>query len=322
MNISPMKLSPMKLSPMKLSHVNISYMKGKLPLLACMAVLYFPAVEAKTPIEESRPIAADGLVEIDNLAGRIEITAWDKPEVHISGELGEDVEKLEIEESSAGVKIRVRNRQDQRNVDETFLRLQVPATVSVEAESVSADLAVHGLTGASVVFNTVSGDLVAEVQTQRLEVETVSGDVRFAGATPRASVETVSGEINLRGIEGEIAISTVSGDASMTGSHISRGRFETVSGDLQLTLDLAERGRLNVESMSGDVQLHLPSGQQAEYTAQSFSGDIESDFGEVSGNSHGPGHSLSFQAGDNGATIQIESFSGDISITGPNITAP
>jgi DUF4097 and DUF4098 domain-containing protein YvlB len=280
-------------------------------------VLYFPAAAAETPIEESRAIAADGLVEIDNMAGGMEITAWDKPEVHISGGLGEDVEKLEILESSAGLKIRVRNRQDQRRVDETFLRLQVPATVSVEAESVSADLAVHGLTGDSLVFNTVSGDLAAQVQTRRLEVETVSGDVSFTGTAPRVSVETVSGEINLQGIEGEIAISTVSGDASMQGSRVDRGRFETVSGDLQLTLDLAERGRLNVESMSGDLQLQLPSGQQAEYTAQSFSGDIQSDFGEVSGNSDGPGQSLSFLAGDNGATIQIESFSGDIKITAP-----
>jgi hypothetical protein len=45
----------------------------------------------------------------------------------------------------------------------------------------------------------------------------------------------------------------VSGDVSMVGSRIARGRFETVSGDLQLSLDLAERGRLNAESMSGDV---------------------------------------------------------------------
>ncbi|MSQ97710.1 MAG: sigma-70 family RNA polymerase sigma factor [Xanthomonadales bacterium] len=85
---------------------------------------------------------------------------------------------------------------------------------------------------------------------------------------------------------------------------------------------LPERARLTVASMSGDVRLQLPSGQQAEYTAQTFSGDIESGFGEVSGNSRGPGHSLSLHAGDNGATIQIESFSGDINITGPNITAP
>jgi len=302
---------------MNISRMSMSDTKIRFLLLACAAVLYFPGVEAKTPIEESRPISADGLVEIDNMAGRIEVTAWDKAEVHISGELGEGVEKLEIQESSAGVKIRVRNRQDQRNVDETSLLLQVPATVSLEAESVSADLTVHGLTGASVVFNTVSGDLAAEVQTQRLEVETVSGDVSFSGTVPRASVETVSGKINLRGIEGEIAITTVSGDASMTGSHIDRGRFETVSGDLQLTLDLAERGRLNVESMSGDVRLHLPAGQEAEYTAQSFSGDIESDFGKVSGNSRGPGHSLSFHAGDNGATIRVESFSGDINVTAP-----
>ncbi len=287
----------------------------KLALMVGTVVLYCAAVEAKTPIDESRPIAADGLVEIDNLAGNIEITTWDKPEVHISGELGDGVEKLEIQESSAGVKVRVHNLQDSNHVSETILRLQLPATVSVEAESVSADMAADGLNGASLVFTTVSGDLSAAAQTRLLDVETVSGDVSFSGTAPRASVETVSGEIQLQGIEGEIAVSTVSGDVSMTGSQIGRGRFETVSGDLQLTLDVADRGRLNVQSMSGDVQLHLRAGQQAEYTAQSYSGDIHSDFGNASADSRGRGQSLSFQAGENGASIQIESFSGDLSIT-------
>lgn len=290
-------------------------MNIKFSLLVWAAVLYFPAVEAKTPIDETRPIAADGLVEISNLAGSIEITAWNKSEVHVSGELGEDVEQLEIEKSAAGVKIRVRNREDQRTVDETILRVQVPATVSLEVESVSADMAADGMNGASLVFNTVSGDFAATVQTQRLDVETVSGDVEFSGTVARADVETVSGEINLQGLEGEIGISTVSGDVSLIGSHLHRGKFETVSGDLQLTLDVADRGRLHVQSMSGDVRLQLPAGQQAEYSAQSYSGDIESDFGAVSGNSNGPGHSLSVEGGDNGASIQIESFSGDVSIT-------
>jgi DUF4097 and DUF4098 domain-containing protein YvlB len=290
-------------------------MNIRLSLLACAAVLNFSAVEAKTPIDENRPIAADGLVEIDNLAGSVEVATWDKLEVQVSGELGEDVEKLEIQESATGVKIRVRNPQNQRNVDETILRLLVPATVSVQAESVSADLTVRGLNGNSLALGTVSGDLTADVRTQRLEVESVSGDISFAGATPRASVETVSGEIDLHGIEGEVAISTVSGDVSMAGSRIARGRFETVSGDLQLSLDLVERGRLNAESMSGDVQLRLPAAQQAEYTAQSYSGVIQSDFGQVSGNSHGPGQSLSFQQGENGATIQVESFSGNVTIS-------
>jgi len=145
----------------------------------------------------------------------------------------------------------------------------------------------------------------------------VSGDIGFAGATPRASVETVSGEINLSGIEGEVSIGTVSGDVILAGSRIARGRFETVSGDLRLTLDLAERGRLNAESMSGDVRLQVPAGQQAEFSAQTYSGDIASDFGEPQGNARGPGYSLSFRQGENGATIQVESFSGDISITAP-----
>jgi DUF4097 and DUF4098 domain-containing protein YvlB len=312
-----MKNGPTKSNLGKSNHGNSRRVRSAVFLLFGSAILYFSAAEANTQIDESRPIAADGLVEIDNLAGSIEITTWDKPEVHISGELGARVEKLEIQESSAGVKIRVRNNKGQRNVDETNLRLQVPSTVSVQAESVSANLDIRGLNGNSLSFDTVSGDVFMEAKVQRLDIESVSGDVSFDGAAPRASVETVSGEINLHGIEGEITISTVSGDVSMTGSHIGRGRFETVSGDLHLTLDVADRGRLNAQSMSGDVRLQLPSGQQAEYSAQSYSGDIDSDFGKVTGNSPGPGHSLSFQQGDNGATIEIESFSGDINITTP-----
>jgi hypothetical protein len=67
--------------------------------------------------------------------------------------------------------------------------------------------------------------------------------------------------------------------------------------------------------MSGDVRLILPSAQEAEFTAQTYSGDIDTDFGQPGGSSRGPGKSFSFREGNNGASIRIESFSGDISIS-------
>lgn len=280
------------------------------------ALLFVMTCQAGSTVDQTRALAAGGLVQVDNLAGSIEFTAWDKAEIGISGELGDDVEELEVLESSSGIQIRVRNHRNQRNVEETHLRLQVPVAASVEAESVSADISLSGLRGGSIVFNSVSGDLLIDAATPRVEMESVSGDVTFRGATSRAEVETVSGEIDLRGIAGEIMISTVSGDVSLSGNRIDRGRFETVSGDLDLQLNVPDGGRVNAQSMSGDVSLTLPTGQQAEYAAQTYSGEIRTDFGTVTAESGGAGSSLSWREASNGATIEIESFSGDIYITG------
>ncbi len=284
-------------------------------LLAAAALMMLPGAYANSPIEESRPMPMDGLLQVENPAGSIEITTWDKAEVHITGDLGGDVEQLEILESSSGVQVRVHNRENRRNVDESHLHLQIPASASVEAESVSADISVQDLHGESLLLNSVSGDQKIEAHTKRLEAESVSGDVTFRGQAPRASVETVSGEIDVQGIEGEIRISTVSGDVELTAAQIDRGRFETVSGDLEMQLDVSNGGRVNVQSMSGDVRLALPAAQQAEFTAQTYSGDLHSDFGSVKEAGHRPGKTFSWREGNNGATIRIESFSGDIKIS-------
>lgn len=280
----------------------------------CFSIAVSSSLEAKTAVDENRDIASDGVLQVENLAGTVEITAWDQPGVHIGGELGKDVEKLEIQETSSGLKVRVRNRKNQRNVDETHLLLSVPATVSLVFESVSSDLRVNGLESESVDFQSVSGDLTAQVRMQRIEVETVSGDLVLSGLTQRASISSVSGDVELAGVTDELDISTVSGDVVVTDSQIIRGGIQTVSGDLTISLEVADRGRLNIESMSGDVRLQLPKAQQAEITAQTYSGNISSDFGDISEQSRGSGKSLHVTVGDNGSLIEVESFSGNIQL--------
>jgi len=153
-----------------------------------------------------------------------------------------------------------------------------------------------------------------EASPQRIDLHSVSGDVEFSGEVSRSSVETVSGEITLHGLSGEIVVSTVSGDVSMTDGEFDRARFEAVSGDLKLELTLKDGGRLTSDSMSGDLMLRLPSDQQARFSAQTFSGSIQSDFGKSARVSRGPGSMLEYHEGSNGASIRLESFSGDIHI--------
>jgi DUF4097 and DUF4098 domain-containing protein YvlB len=265
-------------------------------------------------VNEMREMAADGRVIVENIAGSIEFSVWDEAKIEISGELGDDVERLEITESADGVHVRVHHKSNLSRVDDTDLYLKVPVAASVEAESVSADIDVDGSKGESIVVNTVSGDVDADASPQRIEVHSVSGDVEFEGAASRTSIETVSGEITVSGVSGEINVSTVSGDVSLKTLDVDRGRFESVSGDMKLELAIGDGGRLSSESMSGDLVLRLPSTQQASFVAQTYSGDIRSDFGETARGSSGPGSILEYREGNNGTSIRLESFSGDIHI--------
>jgi DUF4097 and DUF4098 domain-containing protein YvlB len=285
-------------------------------------VLTFGATTAMVPIsgftgeeiDRTLDMPANGLVQVENLAGSIEFATWDKPEAQIRGKAGDNVEEVEITATSNGVQIRVRNRKGNRNVDDTELYLRIPEAASIEADSVSADISVSGSRGESILLNTVSGDIEIDASPNQLELHSVSGDVEFEGSVKRASVETVSGEIVLIGPAGEVSVSTVSGEVSLEAGAVARGKFESVSGDLILALSVEDGGRLSCDSMSGDVQLRLPASQQAEFTAQSYSGDINSEFGTSTRVSKGPGVMLRHREGDNGAQIRLETFSGDVSI--------
>lgn len=269
---------------------------------------------ADQEIDETLAMPADGLVQVENLAGAIEFSTWDKAEVQVRGEAGDTVEEVEITSSSKGVQVRIHNKKNKRNTDDTDLFLRVPESASLEADGVSTDITVTGSSGESILLNTVSGDLEVDASPQRMELHSVSGDVEFEGEVGRSTVETVSGEITIVGAGGEVSLSTVSGDVTLEAGPLGQGRFESVSGDLILELSLKDSGRLSCDSMSGDVNLLLPASQQAEFTAQSYSGGITTDFGESSSVSKGPGVMLQHRQGDNGAQVRLETFSGDITI--------
>jgi len=290
--------------------------------LRAWQVMAWPALALLFPLtglsgqnlDETREMAADGHVLVENLAGSVEVTVWNKAKIEIKGELGDDVEKVEITATDTGIQIRVRNKQKGHDVDGTDLYLRVPLAASIEVETISADIEMNGSAGESIVLDTVSGDVEAEASPRRLEIQSVSGEVEFVGSISRSSVETVSGDISLSGVHGEIEISTVSGDVSLIAKEVDRGRFESVSGDMKLDLAISDSGRLVSESMSGNLVLRLPAAQQAGFVVQTYSGDIRSDFGESAKVSKGPGSVLKYSEGNNGAMIRLESFSGDIHI--------
>ncbi|MEE4175263.1 MAG: DUF4097 family beta strand repeat-containing protein [Xanthomonadales bacterium] len=287
-------------------------MRTLIPLLLTMPSLAL----AGTAIDERADMAADGTVTVINISGEIDISTWDEAAVHLTGELGEGSE-LSFDASGGDVRVEVKVEDGGRwgrGPESSDLVLRVPRKADLVVTGVSADVRIDGAGGRMIEAESVSGDVQATGDVERLELTSVSGDVDFRGSARRTVAESVSGDIDLDGVEGELEVSLVSGDLELLAGTLELGRFEAVSGTLDMAVTVAPGGRLSVETMSGDVILLLPAEQQGVFQAQTFSGDIRSVFGSPQRSRSGSGTRLDHETGENGASIRLETFSGDVRI--------
>ncbi|MDD3764867.1 MAG: DUF4097 family beta strand repeat-containing protein [Nevskiales bacterium] len=273
------------------------------PALLCAAGAW-----AGSPINESRPLRADGRVSVDNLAGEIEVRGWDQDRVVITGELGEDVEELEISGDADSLRILVRYPRRSSGIEETLLQLRVPVGASLQLEGVSADLRVDGVSG-PLQGNTVSGDIEVDVRSPEVSLQSVSGDIRLRAPAASVKLQSVSGDVRAEGVQGDVSGETVSGDVDIKGGAFRALATQTVSGDLNLQGALAAGGSLRAESMSGDIDVLLAEPPDALLTMKSFSGVISSEFGPREA---GGRRKIEKTLGSGKGRIDLNSFSGDI----------
>lgn len=284
-----------------------------LKISAALMMVASATAFAGQSVDERWDIDANANISIENVAGSIEIRGWDKKEAQLTGELGNSVDELEISASDSSLQINVVNR-NQRNVDNTVLKLMVPKGANIEASAVSADIDIYGMDNEKLTANSVSGDVDVDAASRRVSIESVSGDAEFSGNTARIAAETVSGDMDLTGISGEIEATTVSGDMQLQAGLVDSMKLETVSGDVTAVAEISGNGKLSAESMSGDVAIMLPASQSGTFRAQSFSGRINTDFGTVENAAHGPGSHLKYVTGSGGAELRVDSFSGNIKL--------
>lgn len=277
---------------------------------------------AGTTLDLTHAATPTARISISNIKGEVTVSAWDRNEVHVGGELGDGARPLAITGPDDALEIKVEaqgksglfNWGGSNAMGATTLHVQVPRGAALEVDVVSAPVTVDGLAGGALELNSVSGKVRVNARTPSLEVDSVSGSIEQAGRADRADLQTVSGDILAPALGSDAKLETVSGQVQVRGGPWQRFSLSTVSGDAEISGALAADGRMDIDSMSGDVQLAMPADTQATVHASSFSGDLRSDFGQAEHNEHGPGSELTARLGDGRAQVAIESFSGDVRI--------
>ena len=283
--------------------------------LVLVTALAAPAwLAAQTPVDQTRPAAPDGAVNIENMSGTVKVTGWDRAEVQVKGTVGHGAE-LAFDGTEKRTRIEVEAEHGNPMGIKSDLDIYVPAGSSVSVEGFQATITVAGVTG-SVKAETVNGSISQTGAAKGIDLQSVNGTIDSTKAGGRVHAEAVNGTVTVRDASGEIEASTVNGKLLVTGGSFDQARLETVSGTVRFESALSARATLSVESVSGSVDLFLPAAFGAEFSISTFSGEITNELGPAAekANRWTPQKELSFTVGSGGARVTAETLSGAINI--------
>jgi hypothetical protein len=213
------------------------------PIVAiALAGCHHGTIAVHDTIEETRPLAADGTLDIGNTNGRIEIEAWDREEVWIEAERGAPsqrmLERIEVEIRGEGDRIEVRTH--------------LP----------------HGFLWGG------AGQVEYRVKAPRgaaLRIESVNGPVRVLGADGDVRATTVNGSLEIEGAPDEVEASTVNGriEASYESSAADgRHHFSTTNGSVTIHLPPDVAGSFRASTVNGGIDCDLPIPVEGKWNKQ------------------------------------------------------
>jgi len=287
---------------------------------ACAATALAQAAEK---FDQRLAVQPHGMVEISNVAGRIDVQGWDNPEVEVRGDIGEGVEKVDFNTDHGHTVIKVRVPNHSFRSASADLRIRIPRDSELDISGVSSEVVVTDVEG-ELMAKTVSGNVRTDVFGRDAEIKTVSGDVSLRGkgkegaAGAEIHIATISGNIHVDRAGGDLEATTVSGDMSLRMEPSRSIRLRSTSGDIGFEGKLVKGANIDAETVSGDLTVRARPEAGMEYQVSTFSGDIKNCMGIESErvSKYGPGRRLNGSRGGGGdeARIRLKTMSGDVEL--------
>ena len=296
------------------------------PLVTLLALCAITASAHAESSNYEKKVAADpqGVVEISNVEGKVEVSGWDSPEVEVRAEVGGGVDRIDTTRDGARVSIKVILPAHTFRSASAALHIRVPRQSELDISSVSAEVTVSEVEG-GLQLKTVSGGVKADVFQKNTEIKTVSGDVvlrgrgQWHGPGTGIHVSTISGNIRIDRAGGDLEVTTVSGDMAVKLDPSRNVRVRSTSGELTFEGKLLKGGYFDAESVSGDLTVRAVPDGALDYEVSTFSGDIKNCMGGEAErvSRYGPGHRLNGTrgaSGADGARIRLKTMSGNVEL--------
>jgi hypothetical protein len=265
-------------------------------------------------VRRALPLAADGSVRVFLLGGDVRLVGGGGDSVVVVATVPVGQE-LHAGGGPRGVKLGVWDEGATGAVRPSRLELRVPRRSRVWIKvGQTAEVDVSGM-GGGIDVSIVAGRVRVRGAPRELNVEAMDGSIDVAGAPPWLRAKSASGAITLTGGGEDVALSSVSGAIRLAGGRVTRGRFESVTGDVRFDGAADPAGALTFDTHSGTTELRLPRDAAAEIEVTTILGTIENALTAarpVAGRD-ARGRALSLSVGDSpAAAITVRSFKGRV----------
>jgi hypothetical protein len=231
--------------------------------------------QREVTIDTTVAMSRSGTVDLQSYSSDITVTAWDRDQVKVHGVSHSEIQ---FNASPSHVSLLENPENDEGDEDDgdrhIGFEISVPKGARLVMRTISGDIRVSDV--ADLEAHSVSGDLNATNIASHAVLETVSGDLTVAKAAAGLRATTVSGDLKATQITGEVSAQSVSGDVVLDDVTSSSVRSATVSGEVHFTGPVDPKGRYEFQSHSGDVDLDVTGGGgDATLEVETYSGDLD-----------------------------------------------
>ena len=277
-------------------------------------------------------IGPSGTLVLRNIAGDVTVTAGpgrsatvdvtrrSRGRTDADAKLGLERVKIEVDHRGERATVTARYPEDERRPPyavTTSYVVTAPAGTMLTISTLAGTVSVKDIKG-DVNATVTSGNLT--VAGSRVSVlKTLSGNLSVTDSDAEGTMElsTLNGIIRLeRARARRLSISALSGDIVVRDVEATTATVTNTSGDVEYGGTVAKGGRYEIRAHSGDVRVVLPKGG-FDVSARTFSGRITADaaLGLQMTSNLVRSSSLRGTVGDGSATLDVSTFSGDVTIS-------
>lgn len=310
-------------------------------ILLVLLFAFSSTLNAGEQIYKTLDVSATVDIKIEDPNSRIEVIAWNKRKVKVSGKISDRAKGYTFEKHGNNVifTVEYKGKEDWRDKlagkDNSKLKFHVPAKARLQVSNVNGYIEVIGIEGGTSI-ESINGDIAAEKLKQRISLETINGSITTDNIHGKISIETINGSVKDNHSSGELSISSVQGDIS-SDSHYSNVEIEIVNGDLDLDMD--EIDELSIDSVNGKIAASLHLNKKGEVSVSNVNGsinlafnkDVSADFqidafvgghiinkltsDQAEKQKFGPGRSMHFSKDGGSARVSVNTVSGKVKIS-------
>lgn len=251
-------------------------------------------------------------LRVENQGGDIVVHAWDKNQVRIQANHSR---RTHVNVRLTGAVLSLEAGADRGPANMVDYELSVPAWMPLKLGGMYATVSVDG-SKAPIEVETLEGDITIKGGAETVKLGSIQGKIVASGVRGRLELNSVSEDVEASDIQGDILAETVSGDVILRRIDAKSVEVETVSGELYFDGRVMDGGHYSLLTHSGEIYFSVAEATNATISTAIGSGDVRASF-PLPAAERPSRRRQTYRLGTGSATVELETFSGDIQLMRP-----